>query len=133
MATFSRTTWHEADAAWRDGEFGSEWRRYRELAASRGFLYPPMGSRHDSWEDQEPSQRAIVYRAIEDTPKLLERCIGSSRSWSEVVERLIAAVGEWRDEIARREAEDRRRREADDPTRRQAAESLGDILRRVGS
>jgi len=131
VRTYSGADLEAARAAWDAGEFSDEWTPFRELAASRGILYPPSGSKWDSWEDSLPSQRAILVRAIRDTPQLLGACIGSSRSWSEVVSRLLEAVGEWREQVARGEAQEARRRHAEDPTRVAAIDAVGNIFRRL--
>ncbi len=130
VRTFSRARWEEAAAAWTAGEYSEEWTPFRELAAKRGMIYPPAGSRWDSWEDDQPSQRAILIRAIRDTPALLTRTIMASSSWSEVVDHLFGAIAEWREEATARESEAARRRVEDTPGRREAPEVLGAILRR---
>ncbi len=89
--TYSADDWRRAQQAWVAGEFGPEWDDVRAAARARGFIFPPSGSRHDSIEDNPPSQRAIVHRAIEDTPLALLLTVRSSRSWSHVVDRLIAS------------------------------------------
>lgn len=87
--TYSRATFEEARAAWEDGRFGIEWEPYRRLAAERGYLYPPSGTRHDDRETETPSQRAIIHAAIEENPSELRRIVGRSRSWSQVVDQII--------------------------------------------
>ena len=106
MRTYSGATYREAMSLWESGRFGSEWDKYRRMAAERGFLYPPAGSRFDSFEDEEPSQRAVVYQAIADTPLLLAECIGKSRSWSDVVAKLLRERQVMRDELRLRERDD---------------------------
>lgn len=128
-------TYRPADLAesrrrWAEGEFGVEWQPYRRLAAERGFIFPPEGSRWDSWEDDEPSQRAIVYRAIEDMPRLLSEAIRTSRGWGQVVARLMRDLARIREDagLAERDAEWAR---AGQPTRREALESYAEITRRM--
>src|SRR5690242_12422423 len=99
MRTYSRDAFLEAKALWGAGEFGPEWLFYRQVAADRGFIYPPEGTRWDSWEDAEPSQRAMVYRAIQDTPKALTEVIRQSGSWSEVVRKLLAGRDSRREDV----------------------------------
>lgn len=125
MKTYRREDWLAAQDAWRD--FSPEWREVRHQAAMRGILYPPSGTRWDSWEDDEPSQRAILIRAIRETPKLLESCVAKSRSWSEVIGRLTAARDAWRADL---DDVDRHRID-DQPTHREAVMTLGAILRRL--
>ncbi len=128
MRTFSRDQWNEAQALWDDGHFSDEWRNVRHAAAMRGILYPPAGDRFDSWEDDEPSQRAMLIRAIRETPTLLMAAIGRSHSWGEVVAYVIRRRDEWRDELAFRDAT----RKPVDPTPSQATSSLKAILTRIG-
>jgi hypothetical protein len=129
MRTYVRADIEASRQAWAD--FGPEWSEYRRIAAERGMLYPPSGSPFDSWEDPEPSQRAIIYRAIEDTPKALREIVGSSWSWSQVIRKLMT------DLERRREDADFRERDAEwaklnDPSDRQATQTLGAILGRIG-
>ncbi len=111
MVTYSAEDYRAARQAWLDGEFGEAWDPFRAAAAERGFVYPPTGSRWDSWEDDRPSQRAVLWRAVEETPQLLLECIGRSRSWSEVIRILLARRDAWREVTARRDEEEARRRE----------------------
>lgn len=130
VRTFSRAAWQEAQAAWDAGEFSDEWPPFRELAARHGMLYPPAGTRWDSWEDDQPSQRAILVRAIRDTPTVLRACIERSSSWSQVIEMLIAAIGDERQRATTRDDEiAARRRER--PGRIAAMESYAEIARRM--
>lgn len=97
MRTYSRTDWLAARDAWDD--FSGEWTPYREAAAQRGMLYPPSGSRFDSWDDPKPSQRAILYRAMADTPAALMDAIHESRSWGEVVGKVMADMHDRREYV----------------------------------
>jgi hypothetical protein len=125
MRTYSRSDWQSAQEAW--AGFSPEWRDARHQAAMRGILYPPSGTALDSWDDDNPSQRAILIRAIRETPALLSRCIARSKSWSEVIAKLTAARDDWRAGLALEDA----RRVRDDPTHGEAVMSLGDILGRL--
>jgi len=122
--TFSREAWNEAQAQWRAGDFSHEWHDFRHQAAMRGMLYPPEGTKWDSWEDDEPSQRAMLIRAIRETPALLREAIGRSSSWGEVIAYVLRRRDEWRDDLNARE-----RRVIVDPTPRQAMQSIGAIFR----
>ena len=125
MRTFSRDQWTEAQALWDDGHFSDEWKLFRHQAAMRGMLYPPAGTQFDSWEDDEPSQRAMLIRAIRETPTLLMAAINHSKSWGEVVAYVLRRRDEWRDEL------NYRRPELLEPTPRQATSSLKAILNRL--
>lgn len=125
MRTYSRADWDAAQEAWAD--FSPEWSEVRHQAVMRGILFPPAGTKWDSWEDDEPSQRAMLIRAIRETPKLLSSCIARSRSWSDVIRQLMAARDEWRTEL---NLEDRRR-VRDDATHGEAVMSIASILDRI--
>lgn len=125
MRTYSREQFLAAKAAWDD--FDREWEPYRVEAAERGMLFPPSGSKFDSWDDPKPSQRAILYRAIQDTPETLMDAIHESRSWSEVVRRVMADMHDRREYVQMAEEDaawDRRQY-------RGPMEPLGAIFQRV--
>ena len=132
MKTFGRETWETAQAAWTAGGFSPEWRDLRHVMALNGAIFPPAGTALDSWDDDPPSQRAIIIRAIRDTPTLLRRCAIGCPSWSVLVVRLMRAVNEWREEAAASEAEATRRRRDERPTNRDSLMSLASIIRRIG-
>lgn len=125
MRTYSRQDLDRSRELWSD--FSSEWEPYRRLAAERGMLYPPNGTKLDSWADDEPSQRALLIRAIRETPTLLRQAILRSSSWSEVIGKLNRQRDEWAEldelEITHR------RRDRDTPS--QAVQSLASILDRI--
>lgn len=125
--TYSRDQWNEAQGLWLD--FSDDWRPYRHQAAMRGMLYPPEGTRWDSWEDDEPSQRAMLYRAIRDTPKLLSEAIARAHSWGDVIAYILRRRDEWRDEL---DAKDREMARQLAPTRRSEVMSLKAIIQRIG-
>ena len=127
--TFSSTDWRRSQAAWAEGEFGPEWAPFRAAAAKRGMIDPPTGDRFDQRDDESPSQRAIVYQEITDRPRHLLEAIGQSRSWSQVVARCIRHLDELREEVGLDEPPQR----SSDGGRRQAAESVGQILRRLAT
>lgn len=129
--TFSRDDWNAAQASW--SGFSDEWRDLRHRMAMQGCIFAPSGTEFDSWEDDSPSQRAMLIRAIREQPTLLGRCVPGAKSWQQLLERLLALRDDWRDEIAEREAEAVRQRLLDEPdsTRRSAPQSIASILRRV--
>lgn len=99
MRTYRREDFLAAREAW-DRDFNhADWGPFREAAAERGMLYPPSGSKLDSWEDPKPSQRAIVYRAIQDTPEALMDAINESRSWSEVIGKVMLDMHDRREYV----------------------------------
>jgi hypothetical protein len=70
-------------------------------AMEAGIIYPPEGTGWDQWDDDHPSQRAILIRAIRETPVLLERCIREARqpSWAVVIEALLHGRDAMRSDI----------------------------------
>lgn len=131
MRTFSRYDWMAAQTSWEEAEFSHEWRPFRDLAASVGMIYPPTGSRWDSWSDDEPSQRALLVRAIRETPDELRKAIRSSRSWGEVVGKLNRQRDEWRELDDLEVAYVRRERAIEEPSHIESAQSVASILRRM--
>ena len=83
MRTYTRSDLDAARAAWQD--FSHDWCEYRYEAAARGILYPPSGTKWDEWTDAEPSQRAVLIRAIRETPEAVHRAIAGASSWSGVI------------------------------------------------
>jgi hypothetical protein len=109
IRTFSKADWDAADAAWSAADLGPEWLEVRRRATLRGMLWPPHGSKWDSWDEDNPSQVAIVIRAIRETPELLLRCVDQASSWGEVIGRLIAIRDEWQADQRRRAAVEERK------------------------
>lgn len=128
--TYDRETWLAAQAAWDSGRFSPEWREVRHLAAMRaGIIFPPDGTEYDSWGDDSPSQRAILIRAIRETPTMLRDAITAPgvRSWGDVIERLLGRRDSLRDDVERDERDAAFRREQQ-ASPRQATYALRDIL-----
>jgi len=132
MRTFDRDTFLAARRAGDDGEFGWQWQRFRRLAADQGFIYPPTGTRHDDREVESPSQRAIVWAAIEENPTELERIIRRSHSWSQVVDQIIGMERRMAEEASFAESSARWDREQT-PTHREAVMSIGQVMSRIAS
>ena len=84
---------------------GREWRHLAATVA--GIIAAPQGTRWDSWGDEDPSERALVARAIEDSPSLLRSVLRSGRvhSWAQVVRALLIERDELGDTAVRRERE----------------------------
>lgn len=132
--TYSRAQWFEAQNSWVSGGFSDEWNEWRSLAASGpGIIYPPDGSALDSWDDDSPSQRAILIRAIRETPELLRWAIkGTKRpSWSLVIGRLLEGRDELREDRNIDMARVEREQEAL-PSAREAMYSLKNIIDILG-
>jgi hypothetical protein len=132
MRTYDRTTYLQAVAAWGDGQFGSEWADLRRLSWDRGYPYPPAGTVHDDREVENPSQRAIVYRALVDNPTELGRIVGRSKSWSQVVDQIIGLETRLREDADYVDRESDAERE-ERPTYGEAVTSLKAVLDRMAS
>lgn len=106
--TFTREQIEASRAAWDAGDFSAEWRPWRHLAAMEaGIIMPPTGTRWDSWDDAEPSERVLLVRAMRETPQALRDAIRTPgvHAWSNVV----AILTRRRDRMA--EAAEQRERE----------------------
>lgn len=98
----------ESRKAWTAGRFSDEWKPWRHLAAMEaGIIMPPSGDAYDSWDDDQPSERALLIRAIRETPDALNRAIRSPRvhSWSAVIAILVRGRDEQMTAIERRDAD----------------------------
>lgn len=128
MRTYKADDWHRAQAEWLT--FGAEWAELRQIAAARGLIFPPNGSAHDDRDAENPTQRAIIWRALVDNPTELKRVMRTASSWSQVVDRIIGMESR-----LRLEAGDLERDAAWDrdhlPTHREAAMSIADIFKRI--
>jgi len=122
--TYTLEQIEEAKAAWLD--FSDEWAPWRQMAANGpGIIYPPSGTKWDQWDDARPSQRALLVRAIRETPDLLRWAIrGAEPSWSSVLARLLAGRDEMREQIEEPEPEG--------PTPREATYAIKKILTIIG-
>lgn len=129
--TFDRDTWHRAMDAWAAGGFSPEWADWRLLAARAGVIFPPSGTAEDSWADARPSQRALVVRAMRETPRLLRWAIARPgvRSWGDVLEHLLSARDELALDAEAREREWRAVKRGEPPARlRDVLATIGDSL-----
>lgn len=136
MRTFSRDAFLEAREQWDTGRFGWRWQSIRRIAAERGFIYPPVGSVHDDREVESPSQRAIIYAALEENPTQVETIVRRSHSWFDVVDGIIGMEA-----MLGREAYERERdiewerveeRPPNRPYRRVGFVPVGDIVEKIG-
>jgi hypothetical protein len=136
--TFSRERWEESQRRWKEWEADSstqmrdEWKDWRHLAATEaGIIDPPEGGRFDSWVEDNPSQLAILTRAIREIPDLLRQAVLSPNvhSWSSV----IAVLLRERDRL-REEADERVRREEElwEQTKKRERDEASVAYRRLG-
>jgi hypothetical protein len=131
--TYDRSTYAAARRAWAEGDFRDRrWHAIYRLASERGYIYPPTGTVHDDREDEQPSQRAVVYAAMCDQPGELERVMRRSSSWSAVVAQLITHVERLRED-ADRTQDDVDWKKRDRPPRGAVPEAIASILHRIAS
>jgi hypothetical protein len=132
--TVSREAFEAARQAWTDGEFSDEWKPWRHLAAMEaGIIAPPDGTKWDQWDDENPSERALLIRAIRETPDSLRRALRTPgvHAWSNVVAILMRRRDELRDDLEQDERDaDRRRRDQATPS--QATYVLRQVLDIIG-
>ena len=124
--TYTAAQLAESRVPWAAGHFSDEWRDWRHMAAMQaGIIAPTDGTEWDSWSDDEPSQRAMLIRAIRETPDLLRSAIRapSVHSWAAVIAVLVRGRDEIRDQRDR-EAAWRQRGRTSEPTPQEAAMAL---------
>ena len=126
--TYRREDIERSRRQWAD--FSDEWAEYRSIAARSGILFPPDGTKWDTWEDDEPSQRAILIRAIRETPELLRAAIIGAPSWGVVVRRLLRGRDQMRDDANLRDKDDAWARR-DELGPRQALQTVAEILSKM--
>ena len=111
-----------------------EWRDWRHLAAMEGgIIVPPKGTKWDQWDERDPSERAIIARAIRETPKLLREAIAAPgpASWAKVVAIVCRARDDWGEQADREEEWERQRRKEREPGIDESMEVLSSVLGRV--
>lgn len=128
--TFTREQIEASRTAWAAGDFSPEWKPWRHLAAMEaGIIMPPSGTRWDSWDDEEPSERALLVRAMRDTPDALRRAIRTPgvHAWSNVVAILIRGRDRRMEAVEQAEADWEATKD-----RRVGATRIDGILQRIG-
>jgi hypothetical protein len=106
--TVTKQQLDESRAAWKAGEFSDEWKPWRHLAAMQaGIIDPPEGTKWDSWADDSPSQRAMLIRAIRETPDDLRHAIVTATrpTWYAVLEGLLRVRDRQAEDVDDRERE----------------------------
>lgn len=134
--TFDRATFESARDAWTWGRYDPAiWSKWRGLAQESGIIFPPAGTPDDDPESDDPSIRALVYRAIRDMPITLEKAIARSGDWGQVLEIVLAERDRMREDIDLEEKDaawERAQNGDDREGKRRAAESLAAIVKRLG-
>ncbi len=101
------------------------WNPWHELAKKAGIVFPPSGSLGDSCDVPQPSQRAIIVRAMRDTPLLLRWAIlGAEPSWCSIVGRVFSGLDEMREQADVLDAADERRHFEEQPSHDEARKAL---------
>jgi hypothetical protein len=129
VKTYDAETFRRAKREWAEGGFGAGWDEARRISWERGFPLPPAGSAGDQRQDEfdGPSQRSIIWHALDYRPIAIIAIIAGSTSWSQVVARIFEDEQrlDAKADEAEREHDDERRRY---PTRTEAAR----VLDRIG-
>jgi hypothetical protein len=127
--TYSREQFEAGREAW--ANFGGPlWAKARE-ASREWTAFPPSEEGADERDASHPSQRIIIWFALDEQPGATLAIIRRSRSWHEVINGIIGNLNElrraadWQEETAELE---RRYAQQD---YREAMGHLGDLLRRV--
>lgn len=128
MRTYTRSDFEAARDSWQ--EFGPEWSELRSVMAAGGTIYAPTGSKWDQRDDPQPSQRVIVWQALDYRPEQTLDLARRSKSWRELVGRILAAEASLNEAIDLAERDDEWRRR-DEPDGRQALTALGAIVGRI--
>lgn len=128
MRTYDRETYQRLVKAWEG--FGPEWTAARQACTNAGYPFPPSGSPEDERDDVEPSQRAIVWRALDFRPLRTLDTIRTSRSWSDVVRKIMADEGRLREDATWRARDDDWER-GHEITARESTQTLAAILDRI--
>lgn len=129
MRTYTRPDLDAARAAWAD--YGHEWSAIRAIMGER-TIFPPAGDSFDDRDDPEPSQRAIIWRSLDYRRESTLDLARHSKSWPELVGRILAAEGRLREDVALRERDtdwDRQFESSD----REATKTLKQIIDRIGA
>lgn len=106
--TYSKADWDAAQVAWTALRLPDEWKPWRHMAAMEaGIIAAPEGSIWDSWADEDPSQLALLTRAIRDTPDVLRSALRSPNvhSWSAVIAIVTRHRDDRLEDVERRERE----------------------------
>lgn len=128
IRTYSRDDWFRAKAEWQS--YGPRWAVIRREAAERGMIFPPSGTAHDDRNAAEPSQRSIVWRALEEQPTELLRIIRRSRSWSQVVDAIFGLEDRLREDAGLSEQNAAFDKAEERAQYRGRMESIGEIMGR---
>ncbi len=123
-ATYSGSQMVAAERAWSSYPPWT-WDPWRELAKKADIIFPPSGSLADSCDVPQPSQRAIIVRAMCDTPDLLRWAIlGAEPSWRSVVGRVFSGLDEMREQADVLDTADERRHFDEQPSLDEARKAL---------
>jgi hypothetical protein len=128
VRTYDRETYQRLVRAWEG--FGPEWTAARQLCTDRGYPFPPAGDPLDDREGAEPSQRSIVWRALDYRPLRTLDMIRTSRSWSEVVRKIVAEEDRLREDATYRERDAEWEKQGEQDAR-QSLQSLAAIVHRI--
>lgn len=124
--TYSRDDWFRAKDAW-TAYPGPLWAKARQ-AASSWSIFPPSEDGQDWRDAPHPSQRVIVWFALENRPTETLDFIRRASSWSGVIDRIFAAESRIRTDITWDEETADLERRYERANYRGSMQSLGEIL-----
>lgn len=124
--TYSRDDFLRAKGAW-TAFSGPRWAQVRQ-AASSWTIFPPSETGQDWRDAPHPSQRVIVWFAVENRPGETLEMIRRSSSWSGVIDRIFAAESRIRTDITWDEESAELERRYERANYRGSMRSIGDIL-----
>ena len=125
--TYSRSEWQAADAAWLTFT-GSVWMQVRR-ACSRWTLYPPSSQGGEYRDEPQPSQRTIVWAALDARPQETLQLIWAGPSWRAVVGWILETEDNLMADALEREREAERYKPGRE---KQAQEFMAELHRRFG-
>lgn len=124
--TYSRDDWYRAKDAWTTFP-GPRWAQARQ-AASSWTIFPPSEEGQDWRDAPHPSQRVIVWFALENRTGETIAMIQRSSSWSGVIDRIFASEGRIRSAITWDEETAELERRHERQNHRGAMRSIGEII-----
>lgn len=124
--TYSRDDWFRAKQAWTT--FAHPLWTEARRAAQAWTIFPPSEEGQDWRDAPHPSQRVIVWFALESRPAQTLDFIRRSSSWSGVIDRIIASEHEIRRGIDWDEETAELERRHERTQYREAMKAVGELL-----
>lgn len=129
MRTYSRDVHDQSLAAWLTFK-GPRWAQVRSACQS-WTIFPPSSEGQDWRDAPHPSQRVIVWFALENRPAETLDMIRRARNWTGVIDRIFASEGQIRSGIKWAEEEADLERAYQREAYRGSMLSIGELLGRM--